>query len=60
MDLAEVCDFSHETLMGNLGRVAPKARVLTLSTRSGQGMEDWKNYLLQEQKQWQDRGVLEE
>jgi hydrogenase nickel incorporation protein HypB len=60
VDLAEACGFSRETLMGNLRRVAPKARVLMLSTRSGQGMEDWKNYLRQEQKQWQGRGFLEE
>jgi hydrogenase nickel incorporation protein HypB len=55
MDLAEACGFSRETLMGNLRRVAPNARVLELSTRSGQGMEDWKSYLLQEQKRRQDR-----
>ena len=60
MDLAEICGFSRETLLGNLRRVAPKARVFELSTRSRQGMEDWKNYLLQEQKQRQDRGFLEE
>jgi len=60
MDLAEACDFSRETLMGNLRRVAPKAKVFELSARSGHGMEDWKNYLLQEQKRRQDRGFLEE
>jgi hydrogenase nickel incorporation protein HypB len=60
MDLAEACGFSRETLMGNLRRVAPKARVFELSTRSEQGMEDWKNYLLQEQKRRQDRGFSED
>ena len=60
MDLAEACGFSRETLMGNLRRVAPKARVFEVSARSGKGMQDWKSYLLQEQQRRQGLGFVEE
>lgn len=60
MDLAQPCGFSRETLLENLRRVAPKAKVFELSTRSGQGMQEWKEYLRQEQGRRQDRGFSEE
>jgi hydrogenase nickel incorporation protein HypB len=56
-DLSEACGFSRETLLTNLRRVAARARVFELSARSGQGMKDWKDYLVQEQKRRQDRGL---
>lgn len=60
MDLSEACGFSRETLMGNLRRVAPEARVFEVSARSGKGMQDWKSYLIQEQQRRQGPGFVEE
>ena len=60
MDLAEACAFSRETLMGNLRRVAPKARVFEVSARSGKGMQEWKSFLIQEQQRRQGLGFVEE
>jgi hydrogenase nickel incorporation protein HypB len=57
MDLA-ACGFPRNTA-GNSGGCT-KGRVFELSTRSGQGMADWKNFLPQEQKRRQDRGFSEE
>jgi hydrogenase nickel incorporation protein HypB len=48
MDLAGACGFSREALLANLRRVAPAARVFEVSARTGQGMQAWEDYLVQE------------
>ena len=45
-DLAQACDYKRETLMSNLRRVAPKARVFEISAKTGQGMDDWTKFLV--------------
>jgi hydrogenase nickel incorporation protein HypB len=50
MDLAQACDYNRETAISNLRRAAPKARVFETSAKTGQGMEAWTRYLVQEQR----------
>jgi hydrogenase nickel incorporation protein HypB len=40
-DLAAAAGFDREAALGNLRRVAPQARILEVSARSGAGLEDW-------------------
>ena len=51
LDLAAACGYDRENLMGNLSRVAPRARVFEVSAKTGQGMDAWLGYLQQEQKE---------
>jgi len=44
-DLAEVLGFDRSRALENLRLVAPQARVLEVSARSGAGMPDWYHYL---------------
>jgi hydrogenase nickel incorporation protein HypB len=44
-DLAEVLGFDRRRALENLRLVAPQARVLEVSARSGAGMPDWYHYL---------------
>ena len=53
IDLAQACGYDREAVMANLQRVAPKARVFEVSAKTGQGMEAWREYLL-EQRQGRD------
>lgn len=48
MDLAEICEYDRATALANLRRAAPRARVFETSARTGQGMEDWLEFLLRE------------
>jgi hydrogenase nickel incorporation protein HypB len=50
MDLATVCEFDHDQALRNLQRVSPKAKVFETSAKTGQGMDPWRNYLLQQQQ----------
>lgn len=47
-DLAEACEFDRAAAMANLGRVAPKARILEVSSKSGAGLDAWCDLLLAE------------
>jgi hydrogenase nickel incorporation protein HypB len=47
IDLAEACGFDRPKLLANLRRTAPRARVFELSARTGRGMPEWCDYLLQ-------------
>ena len=40
-DLAEAAGFARESAIENLRRVAPQARILELSARTGKGMDAW-------------------
>jgi len=46
-DLAEATGFDRPTALENIGRLAPQARILELSARSGQGLESWYDFLRQ-------------
>ncbi len=50
MDLAQACGYDRDTALANLRRVAPKARVFETSARTAQGMDEWREYLLQQQQ----------
>jgi hydrogenase nickel incorporation protein HypB len=41
MDLAAATGFDRETALANVRRVAPQARILELSARSGAGLDEW-------------------
>lgn len=45
IDLAEPAGFDRPTALANLAAIAPQARVLEVSARTGDGMADWYAYL---------------
>jgi len=45
IDIAQAVDFQRELALNNLRRIAPQARILEVSARSGEGMQDWYDYL---------------
>ncbi len=47
VDLAQACGYDRDTALANIRRVAPKARVFETSARTGQGLEEWREYLVQ-------------
>ncbi len=50
MDLAEVCGCHREKLLANIRRVSPNARVFETSARTGQGMDAWREFLLEQRE----------
>ncbi|MPN06822.1 Hydrogenase maturation factor HypB [bioreactor metagenome] len=40
-DLAGACDFNRDLALSNLKKMAPKAEILELSAKTGQGMNAW-------------------
>lgn len=55
-DLARACDYNRETALANIQRVAPTARIFELSAKAGQGMDAWREFLIQ---QHQERQALD-
>jgi hydrogenase nickel incorporation protein HypB len=59
MDLATACDYDRKAALANLRHLAPKARVFETSAKTGQGMEAWCNFLVQQHKklkpEWENR-----
>ena len=51
VDLAEACGYDHGTSLANIRRVAPKARVFETSAKTGQGLKEWCEYLVQQQRE---------
>jgi hydrogenase nickel incorporation protein HypB len=45
MDLAGACGFDRETALANIRRMAPAAKVFEVSSKTGQGMKEWCDYL---------------
>ncbi len=58
LDLATACDYNRETALANLRRLAPKAPVFELSAKTGQGMDDWCKFLIQQHKAIKARDPL--
>jgi hydrogenase nickel incorporation protein HypB len=58
-DLARACDYNREAAMANIRRVAPKARVFETSAKTGQGMDVWGQFLLQQQQECKARDPLD-
>jgi hydrogenase nickel incorporation protein HypB len=48
MDLAQACDFDRGMALANLRRLAPNAPVFETSARTGQGMDAWCDFLVQQ------------
>ena len=46
MDIAEAAGFDRDTALANIHGIAPAARILEVSARTGQGMQHWYEYLL--------------
>jgi hydrogenase nickel incorporation protein HypB len=44
-DLIGPAGFDRETALGNVGRIAPQARIIELSARTGAGLDGWYDYL---------------
>jgi hydrogenase nickel incorporation protein HypB len=47
LDLGRACDFNREAATANIRRMAPGARLFEISSKSGAGMDEWCDYLLQ-------------
>ncbi len=45
IDLAEACEFDHETAHANIQNVCPGAPIIETSARSLAGMDEWVNFL---------------
>ena len=50
VDLAAACEFDREKALANLHRISHHARVFEVSARTGQGMEDWCAFLIEEHR----------
>lgn len=48
VDLAQPCDFNRDLALASIRRIAPKARVFETSAKTGQGMDAWRDYLLEQ------------
>ncbi|HEV2394171.1 MAG TPA: hydrogenase nickel incorporation protein HypB [Verrucomicrobiae bacterium] len=46
-DLAQACGYDRAGALANIRRVAPKARIFELSAKTGEGMEPWRQFLLE-------------
>jgi hydrogenase nickel incorporation protein HypB len=58
LDLATACDYNRETALANLRRLAPKAQVFETSAKTGQGMDAWCEFLVQQHKTIKTRDPL--
>src|ERR1035437_8319861 len=56
IDLAQACGYDRDTALANIRRVAPNARVIETSAKTGQGLDAWREFLL---KQHQERKALD-
>ena len=45
VDVAEVLGFQRDVAVANIRRIAPQARLIQLSTRSGEGVTEWYDFL---------------
>lgn len=45
MDLAEATGFDRQTALGHIRKLAPRATILEVSARTGQGIDAWCDYL---------------
>jgi hydrogenase nickel incorporation protein HypB len=56
-DLQEAAGFDRDSALATLQRVAPQARVIEVSSRSGEGLEDWGRYIAEEAGMRTNAGV---
>ena len=48
IDIATACDYDRKAALANLRQLAPKARVFETSAKTGQGMDVWCDFLIQQ------------
>ncbi len=58
VDLAAACGYDREQALANLRRAGPRARVFEVSARTGQGMEAWGKFLVEQSAERAARGPL--
>ena len=58
IDLAKACDYDREATLANLRRLAPVAPVFELSAKTGQGMDAWCAFLVQQHEALKTRAPL--
>jgi hydrogenase nickel incorporation protein HypB len=58
LDLATACDYNREAALANLRRLSPNAPVFELSAKTGQGMDAWCEFLIQQHKSIKVRDPL--
>lgn len=51
IDLAKACDFDREAVLANIHRITPEARVFEVSAKTGQGMDAWRQFLVEQRLQ---------
>jgi hydrogenase nickel incorporation protein HypB len=51
VDLAQACGYDRETALANIRRVSPKARIFETSAKTGQGLDAWREFLLQQHQE---------
>jgi hydrogenase nickel incorporation protein HypB len=49
-DLSQACNFNRDLAMSNVQRAAPKAKVFEVSARTGEGMNPWTDFLVEQQR----------
>jgi hydrogenase nickel incorporation protein HypB len=57
-DLAEACEFDRETALANIRRLAPKAKIFETSAKTGEGLDAWCDYLVQQHEALKSRDPL--
>lgn len=50
MDLAQACEFNRTQALESIRQVAPQAKIFETSAKTGEGMEAWRDYLLEQQR----------
>ncbi len=48
LDLAQACAYDRDLALANLRRAAPKARIFETSAKTGQGMDAWRAFLVEQ------------
>lgn len=51
MDLAAATEFRRDEALGNIRRLAPQARIFELSSKTGTGMDEWCDFLIQKHQE---------
>jgi hydrogenase nickel incorporation protein HypB len=58
LDLAAACDYNREAALANLRRLAPQAPVYEVSAKTGQGLDAWCEFLIQQHQAIKSRDPL--
>jgi len=58
IDLAQACGFDRDAVLANIRQISPQARVFEVSAKTGQGMDAWRQFLVEQQLERQSRDPL--